>query len=100
MTVKELKEKMMLANVSAGLGVDMQRLILAYGQVKAANYLRIQELKQFSESGINILGELATYFSELQNKAITTADVFEMVSKRMVKFSDVEVIFKRLTEPK
>ena len=29
-----------LADVSAGLGVDMQRLILAYGQVKAAAYLR------------------------------------------------------------
>ena len=30
----------MLADVSAGLGVDMQRLILAFGQVKAANFLR------------------------------------------------------------
>lgn len=29
-----------LADVSAGLGVDMSRLILAYGQVKAAAYLR------------------------------------------------------------
>ncbi|MBQ3990275.1 MAG: hypothetical protein II630_05485, partial [Bacteroidales bacterium] len=32
----------MLADISSGLGVDMQRLILAYGQVKAANYLRGQ----------------------------------------------------------
>lgn len=30
----------MLADVSSGLGVDMQRLILAFGQVKAANFLR------------------------------------------------------------
>ena len=29
-----------LADVSAGLGVDMNRLILAYGQVRAAEYLR------------------------------------------------------------
>ena len=29
-----------LADVSAGLGVDMNRLVLAYGQVKAAGYLR------------------------------------------------------------
>ena len=87
----------MLADISAGLGVDMQRLILAYGQVKAANYLRGQELRQFSEAGINILGELADYFTELNGKIVTTGDVFEMVSKRMVTFGDVEKVLKKLT---
>lgn len=87
----------MLADVSAGLGVDMQRLILAYGQVKAANYLRGTELRQFSEAGINILGELATYFTELEGVAVSVGDVFERVSKRMVTFGDVEEVFKRLT---
>jgi len=88
----------MLADVSSGLGVDMQRLILAYGQVKAANYLRGQELRQFSEAGINILGELAQYFSELEGRAISTGEVFERVSKRMVAFEDVAEVFKRITE--
>ena len=87
----------MLADISAGLGVDMQRLILAYGQVKAANYLRGTELRQFSEAGVNILGELSKYFTELEGRAISVGDVFERVSKRMVSFSDVEEIFKRLT---
>ncbi len=88
----------MLADVSSGLGVDMQRLILAYGQVKAANYLRGQELRQFSEAGINILGELAQYFSELEGRAISTGEIFERVSKRMVSFEDVGEVFKRITE--
>lgn len=87
----------MLADVSAGLGVDMSRLILAYGQVKAANYLRGTELRQFSEAGINILGELATYFSEIENRAVSVGEVFEMVSNRMVTFQDVEEIFRRIT---
>lgn len=87
----------MLADVSAGLGVDMSRLILAYGQVKAANYLRGAELRQFSEAGINILGELATYFSEIENRAVSVGEVFEMVSNRMVTFQDVEEIFRRIT---
>ena len=87
----------MLADVSAGLGVDMQRLILAYGQVKAANYLRGTELRQFSEAGINILNELAKYFTEIENRAVSVGEVFEMVSKRMVSFADVEEIFKRIT---
>ena len=87
----------MLADVSAGLGVDMQRLILAFGQVKAANYLRGTELRQFSEAGINILGELATYFTELEGISVSVGEVFERVSKRMVTFGDVEEVFKRLT---
>lgn len=87
----------MLADVSAGLGVGMDRLILAYGQVKAANYLRGTELRQFSEAGINILGELSKYFTELEGRAISVGEVFERVSNRMVAFADVEEIFRRLT---
>lgn len=87
----------MLADISSGLGVDMQRLILAYGQVKAANYLRGTELRQFSEAGINILGELATYFTELKGQMVSVGEVFDMVSKRMVAFEDVEEVFKRIT---
>ena len=87
----------MLADISAGLGVDMQRLILAYGQVKAANYLRGTELRQFSEAGINVLGELSKYFTELEGRAVSVGDVFERVSKRMVSFADVEEVLQRAT---
>lgn len=87
----------MLADVSAGLGVDIGRLILAYGQVKAANYLRATEVRQFTEAGLNIAGELAQYFSELQGKMISVGDVMEMITKRMVRFEDVEEVFKRVT---
>ena len=87
-----------LADVSAGLGVDMQRLILAYGQVKAANYLRASEIRQFTEAGVNILGELAEYLTVVNGKMYTTATVMEMVTKRMIKFEDVEAIFKRMTD--
>lgn len=87
----------MLADVSAGLGVDMNRLILAYGQVRAAEYLRGTELRQFTEAGIPLLDELAKHFSALEGRAISTADVFEMISKRMVTFSDVSQVFERMT---
>lgn len=87
-----------LADISAGLGVDMQRLILAYGQVKAANYLRASEVRQFTEAGVNMYGELSKYFTEIEGRAISTADVVERVSKRMVSFEDVAEVFKRLTD--
>ena len=96
-TDKLYKTNKMLADISAGLGVDMNRLILAFGQVKAANYLRGTELRQFSEAGVNILGELATYFSEIEDRAVSVGEVFNMVSKRMVSFADVEKVLQRLT---
>lgn len=86
-----------LGDVSAGVGVSMDRLVLAFGQVKAANYLRGQELRQFSEAGINILGELADKFSEVEGRAVSTGEVFEMVSKRMVSFEDVAEVFNKIT---
>lgn len=86
-----------LADVSAGLGVDMNRLILAYGQVRAAEYLRGTELRQFTEAGIPLLEELAERFTELEGRAISTADVFGMISKRMVAFEDVAAVFEKMT---
>ena len=86
-----------LADVSAGLGVDMGRLILAYGQVKTANYLRATEVRQFTEAGLNITQELANYFTELNGKMVTAGEVTEMITKRMVKFEDVAEVFHRVT---
>lgn len=87
-----------LADVSAGLGVDMGRLILAYGQVKAAAYLRGSEVRQFTEAGINMYGELQRYFKDVKGEAYTTAQIVDMISKRMVKFEDVEAVFQRMTD--
>lgn len=87
----------MLADVSAGLSVDMQRLILAFGQVKAANFLRGTETRQFTEAGLNILGELAKYYSDLEGRIVSVGEVQERQFKRMIKFQDVEAVFKRLT---
>ena len=87
----------MLADVSSGLGVDMQRLILAFGQVKAANFLRGTETRQFTEAGINMLGELSKYYSELEGRIVSVTEVQDRQFKRMISFQDVEEVFKRLT---
>ena len=87
----------MLADVSIGLGVDMNRLILAFGQVKAANFLRGTELRQFTEAGVNMLDELAKRFTEIEGRAVSAAEVFDRISKRRVMFEDVEAVFKDIT---
>lgn len=88
----------MLGDISVGVGVDMDRLILAYGQVKAANYLRGQELRQFSEAGVNILGGLQEYYKETKNISMSINEIFDSVSKRKVLFEDVDAVLHRMTE--
>lgn len=87
-----------LADVSVGLGVSMDRIVLAYGQVRAATYLRASELRQFTEAGIPMLELLAQKFTELNGRTTTTADIMNMIQKRMIKFSDVEKIFQDMTD--
>lgn len=88
---------MRLADVSAGLGVDMSRLILAYGQVRAASVLRGQELRQFTEAGIPLVELLANKFTVLNKRLVSTAEVFELISKRAVPFKMIEEIFEDMT---
>lgn len=88
---------MRLADISAGLGVDMQRLILAFGQVKAASVLRGQELRQFTEAGIPLVQALADKFTELRGRMVSTAEVFDLVSKRAVSFEMVKEVLEDMT---
>lgn len=87
----------MLADISSGLGVEMNRLILAFGQVKAASFLRGTELRQFTEAGVNMLDELSRYYTDLEGKTVTVSQVFDRISKRMVSFRDVENVLQSLT---
>ena len=87
----------MLADVSAGLGVGMDRIVLAYGQVRSAAFLRGQEVRQFTEAGIPILNELAKQFSELEGRVVSTNEVFDKISKRLVPFEMVAKVFKDMT---
>lgn len=86
-----------LADISAGLGVDMGRLILAYGQVKAASVLRGQELRQFTEAGIPLVQLLADKFSQLRGEMVSTGEVFQLISDRAVSFSMIKEIFEDMT---
>lgn len=97
-TDKLIETTKMLGDISAGVGVDMNRLILAYGQVKAAEFLKGTELRQFSEAGVNMLGGLAKRFTEIYGRVVSVGEVMQMVSKRMVKFADVEAVLKEATE--
>ena len=87
-----------LADISAGLGGDMSRLVLAFSQVKAAAYLRGQEMRQFTEFGVSLPDLLAKKYSEAEHRIVTAGDVIERVSKRMVSFNDVKDVLWKSTD--
>lgn len=86
-----------LSDLSAGLGVDMSRIVLAYGQVRSAAFLRGQELRQFTEAGIPMVNALADKFSDLEGRVVSTGEVFEKISKREVPFEMVKEVIEDLT---
>lgn len=86
-----------LADISAGVGVDMGRIILAYGQVRSAAFLRGQELRQFTEAGIPLVDELAKKFTELTGEATSAGEVFDKISRKEVSFGMVKDVLWDLT---
>lgn len=86
-----------LADLSAGLGTDMNRIILAYGQIQAAGVLKGTELRQLTELGLPMVDLLAEYYSTLRNEVVSTSEVFDMISNKEIPFQAVQDILNDLT---
>lgn len=87
-----------LADISAGVGVDMGRIILAFGQIKAAKFLKGTELRQLTEANIPMVDKLAERFSKLEGRIVSAGEVLDMISKKKVTFEDVKDVFWELTD--
>ncbi|MBO7220844.1 MAG: hypothetical protein J6V21_06645 [Alistipes sp.] len=86
-----------LADISAGLGVGMERLVLAYGQIRATGYLRASEVRQLTEAGIPIVEELAKKMSDLRGETVSAAEVMGLISERAISFGMVKEVFDDMT---
>lgn len=87
-----------LADISAGVGVDMGRIILAFGQIKAAKFLKGTELRQLTEANIPMVDKLAERFSKLEGRMVSAGEVLDMISKKKVTFEDVKDVLWELTD--
>lgn len=97
-----------LSNIGAGLSVDVQRLILAYGHTKSYGYLSGIQNRQFETAGIDLVGALADRYNKLADaeeragraaEHVTRKDVFKMISKKEVGFEDVNAVIMGLDAP-
>lgn len=87
-----------LADISAGVGVDMGRIILAFGQIKAAKFLKGTELRQLTEANIPMVDKLAERFTKLEGRIVSAGEVLDMISKKKVTFEDVKDVLWELTD--
>lgn len=87
----------MLSDISAGLGVDMGRIVLAYSQIRSAGFLKGTELRQLTEAGVPVLEDLSRMFTQMEGQAVTIGEVFERISTRQVPFEMIEQVFKDMT---
>lgn len=86
-----------LSDISAGLGADMSRIVLAYGQIKGAGVLKGTELRQITELGIPMVDLLAQKLTDLRGELVTTGDVFKLISEKAISFTTVKEIFDDMT---
>ncbi|MBB1557516.1 MAG: tape measure protein, partial [candidate division SR1 bacterium] len=80
-----------LGDVSAGLGVPMERLALNYGQVITKGKLAGQELKDFTTAGVPLLDELS------KNLGKSKTEIQDMISKGQISADMVTEAFKTMT---
>lgn len=87
-----------LSDISAGLGVSVERLALAFGQVKARGWLDAKELRQFAYAGLPLTSKLSAYYTQEEGKDVSPAEVMKMIKKRQVAFTDVQKVLWQLTD--
>lgn len=81
-----------LGDVSAGVSVPIERLILAFGQVKAKGKLMGDDMRQFTEAGIPLIHELAKVLR------VEDKEIGKMVEDSKVGFEDVRQVIMNLTD--
>lgn len=87
----------MMADLAAGVGADLSRIILAWGQIRSATVLRGQELRQLTETGLPVMEELAKILTVTEGRLVSVGEVFDMVGKRAVTFDMVRQAFENMT---
>lgn len=86
-----------LTDISVGLGVSMDRVVLAAGQIRATGHLRSSEIRQLTEMGVPIVEELATKLTQMNGELVTSADVLKLVEKRAISWGQVKEVFEDMT---
>ena len=87
-----------LGDIAAAVGIPIERLTYALGQIKAYDYLNARDARMFSNAGIPLVKELADYFTQLEGRMVSTADIYDRIKKKAISFNDVMQVMNSMTD--
>lgn len=87
-----------MADISAALGVPMERLAYNLGQIRAQTVLTARDARDFANAGLSIITELAKMYTEQEERIVSVGDVMDRMSNKMVSFTDVMKVLNRYTD--
>lgn len=87
-----------LADITAATGSSIERLAYALGHVQTYGYLNSLQSRQFTNSGVPIVKELAKMYTELEGRMVSTAEVYDRMKKKAVGYADVQAVIMRMTD--
>ncbi len=87
-----------LADVASAVGVPIERLTYALGQIKAYGYLNSRDARMFLNAGIPLVKNLADHYTELEGKMVSVGDVYDRIKKKAVGYNDVMQVITEMTD--
>jgi len=87
-----------LADMASAVGVPMERLTYALGQIKAYGYLNSRDARMFANAGIPLVRELSKYYTELEGKMVSVGDVYDRMKKKAIDYNDVMSVVTKMTD--
>ena len=87
-----------LADMAAAVGIPMERLTYALGQIKAYGYLNSRDARMFANAGIPLVKQLSDYYTEIEGKLVSTADIYDRIKKKAIDYNDVMQVIVKMTD--
>lgn len=87
-----------LADMGAAVGVPLERLTYALGQIKSYGYLNARDARMFANTGIPLVKNLADMYTKLEGRLVSTADVYDRIKKKAISYNDVMKVVTDMTD--
>ena len=87
-----------LADMAAAVGIPIERLTYALGQIKAYGYLNARDARMFANAGIPLIKELSNYYTHLEGQMVSVADVYDRIKKKAIDYNDVMSVVNGMTD--
>ena len=87
-----------LADIAAAVGVPIERLTYALGQIKSYGYLNSRDARMFANAGIPLIQNLADMYTKLEGRLVSIGDVYDRIKKKQISFEDTIKVINEMTD--